>query len=249
MPSSSTASASSAPVRIDRVLTRAILRGAYRPGTRLPTLRELADEHDVNPATMQRALARLEARGLITARQGSGLRVNDPKLIGDASLLPDLLAASADDPESAATILEDLLEVRRVMAVRLIVRHRRAVLDALADLAASATQGQGASIEGMWRIDMDFARGILAATGNRVAMAILNSVARALEEIPVLVQAMYEEPARNASSMLEVLGAIHDSGDDLAARLEQVLARVDRHTVTSFRRLLEREATGAGRSR
>ena len=41
-----------------------ILKGEYPPGERLPGVRELAAQAGVNPNTMQRAMAQLEADGL-----------------------------------------------------------------------------------------------------------------------------------------------------------------------------------------
>ena len=46
-------------------LTEAIVSGIYAPGEKLPSVRELAVEAGVNPNTMQRALAQLEAEGLV----------------------------------------------------------------------------------------------------------------------------------------------------------------------------------------
>ena len=43
-----------------------IVTGAFPPGERLPSVRDLATEAGVNPNTMQRALAELERDGLIT---------------------------------------------------------------------------------------------------------------------------------------------------------------------------------------
>ena len=48
-------------------LARRIATGAYPPGSRLPSVRELAAEAGVNPNTMQRALAQLEQEGLAKA--------------------------------------------------------------------------------------------------------------------------------------------------------------------------------------
>lgn len=232
----------SAPERIDRSVTRAILRGTYPPGTHLPTVRELAELHGVNPATVQRALARLESRGLVTARQGSGLLVNDPDEVGDLSLVADRLAVLADDPERAAAILADLLEVRRVLAVRLIVRHRLAIIDAAAELVAGAAELLEAPASEVWQVDLAFARTVVGATGNTVAAAVLTTLGRALQELPVLVEAMYDDPARNAAAMVEVVAAVRDGGDDLAVRVEVAMAAVDDHTVARFQELLAREA-------
>ena len=51
--------------------------GVYPAGSRLPSVRELAAEASVNPNTMQRALAQLEADGLIFAQRTSGRYVTD----------------------------------------------------------------------------------------------------------------------------------------------------------------------------
>ena len=53
-------------IRID------IINGTYKPGERLPSVRELAAEAAVNPNTMQRAFAELERTGLVYAKRTSG---------------------------------------------------------------------------------------------------------------------------------------------------------------------------------
>ena len=45
-------------MQLEEQLTRRILSGWYKPGEKLPTVRDLAAEAGVNPNTMQRALAR-----------------------------------------------------------------------------------------------------------------------------------------------------------------------------------------------
>lgn len=227
-----------APEAIERTLTRAILRGEHPPGRNLPPLRRLAEDFGVNPSTMQRALARLEAKGLVTARQGSGLRVNDPDVVGDMALVPDLLAALDDDPDRAATVLEELLEVRRVLAARLIARHRDAVRDALGAIAALATGLGDAAPEVAWRQDLAVARAIVGVSGNHVVLALLRSVEQCLAELPLLVAAMYEDPSRNEASILEVLAALDEGGPALAARVEAAAASVDAATVEAYRRAL-----------
>lgn len=54
-----------------------ILTGIYPPGTRLPSVRELAQDAAVNPNTMQRALVQLEEAGLVTSHRTSGRFVTD----------------------------------------------------------------------------------------------------------------------------------------------------------------------------
>ena len=52
-----------------------IVSGAFSPGKRLPSVRDLAMEAGVNPNTMQRALQELESRGLLQAQRTAGRTV------------------------------------------------------------------------------------------------------------------------------------------------------------------------------
>ena len=53
-------------------MTMRIASGAYVPGDKLPSVRDLAMEAGVNPNTMQKALSELERRGLVYAERTSG---------------------------------------------------------------------------------------------------------------------------------------------------------------------------------
>lgn len=54
-----------------------IFSGTYPAGTKLPSVRDLANEAAVNPNTMQRALAKLEEDGLIITQRTSGRFVTE----------------------------------------------------------------------------------------------------------------------------------------------------------------------------
>ncbi|MCR4652306.1 MAG: GntR family transcriptional regulator [Eubacterium sp.] len=61
-----------------------IISGVYRPGERLPSVRELAMDAAVNPNTMQKALAELERTGLVKSQRTSGRFITeDTDLIMD----------------------------------------------------------------------------------------------------------------------------------------------------------------------
>lgn len=49
-----------------------IFSGIYLPGSKLPSVRDMAQEAAVNPNTMQRAFAKLEEDGLIITHRTSG---------------------------------------------------------------------------------------------------------------------------------------------------------------------------------
>ena len=56
---------------VDVIMSR-ISSGEYPPGSRLPSVRELAAEARVNPNTMQRALAEIERNGFICSQRTAG---------------------------------------------------------------------------------------------------------------------------------------------------------------------------------
>ena len=54
-----------------------IVAGAFPPGERLPSVRDLATEAGVNPNTMQRALTELERDGLVYSQRTAGRVVTE----------------------------------------------------------------------------------------------------------------------------------------------------------------------------
>ncbi|EGW40807.1 GntR family transcriptional regulator [Desulfosporosinus sp. OT] len=59
-----------------------VFSGTYPLGSRLPSVRDMAQEAAVNPNTMQRALAKLEEEGLIITHRTSGRSITE-----DASMV------------------------------------------------------------------------------------------------------------------------------------------------------------------
>ena len=58
-------------------LAEKIVAGAYAPGERLPSVRDLAVEAGVNPNTVQRSLADLEREGLVFSQRTNGRFVTE----------------------------------------------------------------------------------------------------------------------------------------------------------------------------
>lgn len=94
------------PVYIQLVeqIQAGIVSGQYKPGDRLPSVRDLAAEATVNPNTMQRALAELERVGLVYANRTSGRFIT-----ADEAMIGKLREQSAQ--EQAAAFLEKLQQL------------------------------------------------------------------------------------------------------------------------------------------
>ena len=88
---------------VERLKAR-ILAGTYPPGGHLDSVRDLAAAAGVNPNTMQRALAQLEAEGLVRTERTSGRFVTE-----DTDLIEQLRASAARN--IAADFLEKMRSI------------------------------------------------------------------------------------------------------------------------------------------
>ncbi len=76
-------------------MTMRIASGAYEPGEKLPSVRDLALDAGVNPNTMQRALSELERRKLVFSERTSGRFITEDS--GILKKLHEELAKSCFD--------------------------------------------------------------------------------------------------------------------------------------------------------
>jgi len=63
--------------QIIHAIEHAVQFGKLQPGTRLPTIRELAVKLQINPNTIAKAYTELEIRGIVITQVGSGTYVAD----------------------------------------------------------------------------------------------------------------------------------------------------------------------------
>lgn len=88
--------------QISERLHRLIQSGALQPGDRLPSIRGLADELQVNKLTVIESYNLLEADGLIHARPGSGYFVNEGAIaaeVAPSTFSPHQDVLLPDDPQ------------------------------------------------------------------------------------------------------------------------------------------------------
>ena len=76
-----------------------IITGVYAPGSKVPSVRDLANDASVNPNTMQRALTELERDGLIATQRTSGRTVTT-----DTAMLKNLREQIANEEISSFLI-------------------------------------------------------------------------------------------------------------------------------------------------
>lgn len=91
-------------LQIMEEIKRRAVRGQYRPGDQLPSVRDLAREMGVNPNTAARVYSELEREGFIFTRRGQGSFITEE---------PDRIAKERDRfaHEAARRCIENIREL------------------------------------------------------------------------------------------------------------------------------------------
>ena len=111
-----------------RVITALIDEGTYRPGERIPSVRQMSKQEGVSISTVLQAYLLLENRGLIEARPQSGYYVRAPEF--ERLPEPESQAAGTDPSHVSIRELmmsfpsEEFLDALREVDVKYIVVHR-----------------------------------------------------------------------------------------------------------------------------
>lgn len=104
----------------------AVARGVYRPGDKLPTVRDIATRLKVNPNTVSKAYRDLERDGLLVSRRGTGVFIHDEgqRIANERRqalvlqrferAVSDALEAGLDAPQIQEVLIEALRRAARV---------------------------------------------------------------------------------------------------------------------------------------
>lgn len=200
--------------RLTASLIDAVVDGRFAVGTPLPPERELADDLEVNRATLRQAVGRLEQIGLVIRRQGSGTVVQDPSLL----TAPEIVARLGAVEQSA--FVADLLEVREALAGvigrraadRLTDEQRAqlAELVAAVDGAASARERQ--------LLELGFFAVLVQAAGNQAIAVLLQWVEQVYANLDLpSIEDAFADGATVTARLRTLLEVIESAGDVPAA--------------------------------
>lgn len=168
-----------------------IFRGHLKPGDRLMTERELAQNLGVSRPTVREAINKLVAIHLLEHRQGQGTFVNPPTASADRNPL-----AAVINGQNAS--LMDLLEVRLGLECNAVaLAAQRATEEDVRELEKSVQEMGSAVAEGKLGSDADitFHMAIAYATKNVVQIHIMKSLYDLLfHGIQENLQHLYTEP-------------------------------------------------------
>src|SRR5580658_3430948 len=198
-----------------------ILSGRLRPGTRLPSERELSLALGVNRLTLRASLARLEALGLVTTRHGAGTVVASWRERAGLEMLGTLVRGLKLADPAWHELVRSSLELRRVLASEAVAlaaeRHTEEDIDAIATCAQVLREHVDDPIA-FARADLAFMRAVCKAARNVGLELFLNTFARWPDEHPQLVSILYDDCARVAALYPAVIEIIR-SNDEATARL------------------------------
>ncbi len=214
--------------RCEEALRRSILSRRFAPGERLPAERKLAAQFGVNRVTVRSALGRLEAAGVVKARQGSGYTVREFLEHGGPSLLPGIVALARERGETT-DVIRDLLLVRRHLAQAVLTRlaqgpldpSRLDAFDAAVDRFAAVVDAPDAEVG---EADLGVLAALLSATGSAVLALCLNPVSALVRDLPELRRAIYADPASNLAGWRALGGLLRSPAlrEDPASVLDAV---------------------------
>lgn len=202
-------------------ITDLIGQGVYRPGTRLPSERALAEEFQVSRVTVREALVSLQTLGRVQIRTGSGVYVCD----GAAALGASLPEASAFELTQARLLIES--EAAALAAPEIDDETLQRLQGLLAQIRDSGSDEEADLA------DRDFHLAIATASGNGVVRQVVESLWRLRleqEDIKRVYQAVCShDAAKRGKEHAEILDALR-ARDAGAARVA-----MRQH----FRRLME----------
>jgi GntR family transcriptional repressor for pyruvate dehydrogenase complex len=188
--------------------------GVLTQGTRLPPERELAAHFNVARSSLRQALKVLEIMGIITQKVGDGSYLNTDT--SAVLAVPMEFLFLLDD-----TSVEELTELRLLMEPGLArLAAQRASADDIALLRKSIKDLESSSKDKLKLVSSDllFHRAIFAASKNRAASSLFQTIHRAMAKM-IMVTSQLVELEHTLSFHKPIMHAIEQRNGDLAATL------------------------------
>jgi GntR family transcriptional regulator, transcriptional repressor for pyruvate dehydrogenase complex len=182
-----------------------------KPGDRLMSERDLAEQLGVSRTSVRQAITALKVLGLVESRHGDGVYLLRPSGAVIPTLASEIVDSEADHP-----LIWEVREGIEVQAARLAARRRtdkdlRAMRGALRDMASSIAGG-GDGIEG----DRGFHRAIAQAAHNPFLAQLTDQLAAMIDRTSAASLTTAGRPEISLQAHAAILSAIED-GDEAGA--------------------------------
>ncbi|MGL4859266.1 MAG: pyruvate dehydrogenase complex transcriptional repressor PdhR [Enterobacteriaceae bacterium] len=198
---------------IEQRLEDLILEGSLQPGARLPPERELAKHFDVSRPSLREAIQRLEAKGLLSRRQGGGTFVQTKLWQSFSDPLAELLT---DHSEAQFDLLETRHALEGITAYYAALRGSDQDLQRIADHYQAISEAAQQDVALHSEAVMQYHLAITEAAHNVVLMHLLRCMAPMLRS--------------NIQQNLELL-----------YHRQELLEQVNQHRTTIFTAIMARE--------
>ncbi len=203
-------------------LRNEILSGRLRPGTRLPSERELSLALGVNRLTLRASLARLEALGLITTRHGAGTVVASWRERAGLEMLGTLVKGLKLHDPAWHELVRSALELRRILSVEAVAlaaeRHQPEDIDAIATCVQVLQEHLDDPVA-FARADLALMRSVCKAARSIGLELFLNTFARWPDEHPQLVSVLYDDTATSVTMYPPLVEVIKARNPEMARTL------------------------------
>ena len=216
--------------KIERKIEEAIRQKKLVQGVKLPSEKELCELFGVSRTALREALRRLNARGLIEIRKGSGMYVSEIKIedaIKSLNLYYDLSFDS--------NLISQIIEVRRIFEPeisRLAARNRtdkdiKILTDNIADLERCDPDNTQQEVDTINRFHMNLTK----ATGNPIIIISLEPIYSLLPRMRNFIYANVEgEKEFTMNAQRNILAAV-EAKDEERAYLETEKLVIRNHEV------------------
>ena len=165
---------------ITRQIESLILKGILRPGERLPSERDLAEQLDVSRPSLRTALSELESSGLIITRPGSGAYVAEVLGSVFAKPLVDLFSSHEVALFDYLSFRKDMEGLAAERAARLGSETDLKIIAAIFEKMEKAHQKRSSKDEAA--LDADFHMAIIEASHNVVMLHMMRAMFEILRE-------------------------------------------------------------------
>ena len=156
-----------------------ILSGQLRPGEKLPTERELADEMKISKTVVHEGLRELHRLGFLNIASRRGVTVADYAQTGSLETLRAIMDfhGGIPDRKTALSILKLRYYLEGPAMEELAARHTAADMAALRALQRQAEQAAQESVDALAEALFRYHRGITFLSGNTITPLIFNAFA------------------------------------------------------------------------
>lgn len=207
-------------------LRRDILVGRYKPGTRLPPERELAQKLGTNRSSLREALRILEAEHLVHARQGDGTTVLDWRRTGEIQLLPPFLAEGTPAEERAAAVAT-LLRLRQHLLDEALDRaSERALPEEIAAITDAIGALRRAALADVVAADIEIYRRVAIAAHDLVVMWTFNTFAKIFGELGLHFPELWRRDDEYLAGLVRMTDALRARRPDRARTILADLLRM-----------------------